>query len=237
MRVAMVRVGIDTGSGGAHGPLFQDGSFEFIPIPDDLGFDHRTYSNTSGRRGNKLVEFLPRSLQARMANQSMHVDPEFSTFTYGDPTRPKAGLRHLQAEDMLVFHCGLQGWDFEYPPALYLAGYFEVKAAGEAKDFSERELRTLFSENFHVRHRDVFERQKDRLVLVKGSAKSRLLNKAVLLSTTGQDRLGRPLKVLSPEMREVFGSFGGKLSFQRSPTRWVEPSFTLGAAQFMRSLD
>jgi hypothetical protein len=202
-----------------------------------LGIDNRTYSNTFSKRGNKLIEFLPRSLQARMANQSMHVDPEFSTFTYGDPTRPKAGLRHLQAEDMLVFYCGLQGWDFESPPALYLAGYFEVKAAGEAKDFSERELRTLFSENFHVRHRDVFEQQKDKLVLVKGSAKSRLLKKAVLLSTTGRDRLGRPLKILSPEMRGVFGSFGGKLSIQRSPTRWVEPSFTRGAAQFMRSLD
>ena len=237
MKVAMVRVGIDTGSGGAHGPLFEDGSFEFIPIRDGFGFDNRTYSNTSGRYGNKLVEFLPRSIQDRMANQPMHVDPEFSTFTYGDPTPPKAGLRHLQVEDMLVFYCGLQGWDFESPPALYLAGYFEVEAAGKAKDFSERELRTLFGENFHVRHRGVFERQKDRLVLVKGSANSRLLNKAALLSTTGQDRLGRPLKILSPEMREVFGSFGGKLSIQRSPTRWVEPSFTLRAAQFMRSLD
>jgi hypothetical protein len=237
MKVAMVRVGIDTGSGGAHGPLFRDGSFEFIPIRDDFGIDNRTYSNTSGGHGNKLVEFLPRSLQARMANQSMHVDPEFSTFTYGDPTRPKAGLRHLQAEDMLVFYCGLQGWDFESPPALYLAGYFEVEAAGRAKDFSERELSTLFGENFHVRHLDVLKRQKDSLVLVKGSAKSRLLNKAVLLSTTGRDRLGKPLKILSPDMREVFGSFGGKLSIQRSPTRWVEPSFTRGAAQFMRSLD
>jgi len=237
MRVAMVRVGIDTGSGGAHGPLFQDGSFEFIPIPDDFGIDNRTYSNTSGRRGNKLVEFLSRSLQVRMANRSMHVDPEFSTFTYGDPTRPKAGLRHLQTEDMLVFYCGLEGWDFESPPALYLAGYFEVEAAGRAKDFGERELSTLFSENFHVRHRDVFEQQKDSLVLVKGSERSRLLNRAVPLSTIGQDRLGKPLKILSPDMREVFGSFGGKLSIQRSPTRWVEPSFTRGAAQFMRSLD
>jgi hypothetical protein len=237
MKVAMVRVGIDTGCGEAHGPLFRDGSFEFIPIPDDCHVDHRTYSNTSGRRGNKLVEFLPKSRQAKMANKSMHVDPEFSTFTYGDPTRPKAGLRHLQTGDMLVFYCGLQGWDFESPPALYLVAYFEVEAAGRAKDFSERELSTLFSENFHVRHRDVFEQEKDSLVLVKGSAKSCLLNEAVLLSTVGQNRLGRPLKVLSPEMQEVFGSFGGKLCIQRSPTRWVESGFTLRAAQFVRSLD
>lgn len=32
------------------------------------------------------------------------------------------------------------------------------------------------------------------------------------------------------EMQEVFGSFGGKLSFQRSPTRWVDAEYTEGAA-------
>jgi len=233
----MLRVGIDMGSGGTHGPLFRDGSFEFIPIPDGFGMDDRTYGNTLGTHGRKLVEFLPKSLQARMASQSMHVDPEFSTFTYGDPTPPKAGLRHLQTGDTLVFYCGLQGWDFESPPGLYLVGYFDVQAAGKARDFHERELRRLFGENFHVRHRDIFEQQKDSLVLVKGSANSRLFNKAVLLSTTSQDRIGRPLKVLSPEMQGIFGSFSGRLSFQRSPTRWVEPSSALRAAQFMRSLD
>ena len=34
MQVVLLRVGIDTGSGGIHGPLFADGSFEYIPIPD-----------------------------------------------------------------------------------------------------------------------------------------------------------------------------------------------------------
>ena len=237
MKVALLRVGIDTGSGRAHGPLFQDGSFEFIPIPDGFNIDTRTYGNTYGRSGCKFIEFLPSSMHPRMANQSMHVDPEFSTFTYGDPTSPKAGLRHLQAGDLLIFYCGLQGWDFECPPALYLAGYLEVEAAGRANDLGDLELKSIFGENFHVRHPAIFQRQQESLVLVKGSAKSRLLNRAVLMSTTGRDRRGKLLKILSPEMREVFGSFRGKLSFQRSPTRWVEPGFTLRAAQFMRSLD
>ena len=34
MQVVLLRVGIDTGSGGILGPLFSDGSFEYIPIPD-----------------------------------------------------------------------------------------------------------------------------------------------------------------------------------------------------------
>jgi len=43
--------------------------------------------------------------------------------------------------------------------------------------------------------------------------------------------------VLSPEMQEIFGSFNGRLSFQRSPTRWVDPAYATRAADFVRSLD
>ena len=236
MKMAMLRVGIDTGSGGAHGPLFEDGSFELVPIPDSSGVDPRTYGNTVGTKGRKLVDHLPERLRAKMRDRSLHSDPEFVTFTYGDPTTPKAGLRRLKQSDMLVFYCGLEGWDTRSEPALYLIGYFEVLAAGMAAGFSPTEIEYLFGENFHVRHPEVFERQRDRLVLVKGSAESRLLTKAVPISVLGQDVRGKPLKILSPEMQEVFGSFGGRVSFQRSPTRWVEAAYIDRAAEFVRSL-
>lgn len=237
MRVAMLRIGIDTGSGGMHGPLFQDGSFEFVPIPDSRGDDERTYGNTTGRRGHKLVEYFPSRRQSAMRDQSIHFDPEFATFTYGDPTPPKAGLRNLEHGDLLVFYCGLEGHDFTSEPALYLMGYFDIQTAGKAADWRDQETRRLFRNNFHVRHQNVFERQKAELVLVKGSNRSRLLRKAVRISVMGQNRLGQPLKVLSPKMQKIFGTFDGKLSFQRSPTRWVDPAFVARAAHFVRSLD
>ncbi len=168
-------------------------------------------------------------------DRSIHADPEFTTYTYGDPTSPKAGLRRLE-EGMLVFYCGLQGWGFPSEPSLYLMGYFEVLAAARAGDFSPDEIETHFSENFHVRHQEVFERQRDRLILVKGSEESRLLEKAVPMSTLGQDVAGKPLKILSPEMQGIFGGFGGRVSFQRSPTRWVDAAYAAGAAEFVRSL-
>jgi hypothetical protein len=115
--------------------------------------------------------------------------------------------------------------------------YFEVERAGLADSLSVAETRTLFGSNFHVRHQSVFERQRAELVLVRGSDASRLLHKAVRISEMGRDRAGKPLKVLSPEMQKVFGSFGGKLSFQRSPTRWVDPDHVDRAAAFVRSLD
>lgn len=122
------------------------------------------------------------------------------------------------------------------PIPLYLMGYFEVERAGRATEFTKTELDRLFSCNFHVRHRRVFNRQKESLVLVKGTSNSRLLHKAVRVSADGKDCAGKPLKILSPAMRKVFGDFGGKVSIQRSPPRWVDPDFNAKAAEFVRSL-
>src|SRR5205085_11672152 len=132
------------------------------------------------------------------------VDPEWETFTYGDPTTPKRSLRLLQPGDFLVFYCGLQawasekGWNGDCRPALYLAGYFEVALAGMAGDFDKKALKSEFGKNFHVRYRTVFEKQKDDLVLVKGGPGSRLFRRACQISSEGKDRAGKPLKVLSP---------------------------------------
>jgi len=235
MKIALLRVGIDSGSGGIHAPLFADGSFEFIPIPDDFGLDRRTYGNTRGRFMPSLLDYFPERMKARMANQSVHYDPEFETFTYGDPTSPKAGLRRLEQGDLLVFYGGLQGFDHVSPPELYLIGYFEVMLAGIASHLSDSAI-DLCRANFHVMHQSVFARQKTRLILIKGGDGSRLFNRAVRISSTGTNRLGKPLKILSPKMAGIFGSFGGKESIQRSNPRWVSDGHIGTASHFVRGL-
>jgi Nucleotide modification associated domain 3 len=239
MQIVLLRVGIDTGSGGIHGPLFRDGSFEFIPIPDRFrgtGVDERTYGNTRGRLARPLVDYFPKSRRERMFNESIHFDPEFATFTYGDPTAPKALLCRLTEGSLLVFYAGLKGFDFECPPALYIVGYFKVARAGRASSYSQTELAEMFRNNFHVMHLEVFDDQKDRLVLVKGTVNSRLLTKAVRLSSLGAAKNGRPLQRLSPDMQQVFGDFGGNTAIQRSPPRWVAPEFIQRAAAFVDAL-
>jgi hypothetical protein len=239
MQVVLLRVGIDTGSGGIHGPLFSDGSFEYVPIPDCFGgkgVDKRTYGNTRGKSGKSLVEYFPETRQDNVFNQSVHFDPEFETFTYGDPTRPKAKLRQLSEGSLLAFYAGLKGWNFDCPPSLYIIGYFEIARAGLAASFTQAELTKMFQNNFHVMHSGVFKNQKDRLVLVKGNANSRLLKKAIKISSAGTDKNGRSLHRLAPEMQAVFGSFGGNTSIQRSPPRWVAPEFIKRAAQFISAL-
>src|SRR5712692_5280668 len=212
MQVVLLRVGIDMGCGGIHGPLFSDGSFEYIPIPDNFrgrGVDHRTYGNIRGREGRTLIDYFPEARRERFSEQSVHFDPEFETFTYGDPTPPKASLRRPSEGSLLVFYAGLKSWGFDCPAALHIVGYFEVAQAAFATSFRQSDLAGMFRNNFHVMHREIFEDQKDRLVLVKGNANSRLLKKAVRIGAVGTDRSGHPLHRLAQEMQKVFGDFHG----------------------------
>jgi len=116
-------------------------------------------------------------------------------------------------------------------------GYFEIAKAGIASEMGDQLVRREFFENFHVRHSTVYRDDRDALVLVKGGRESRLLKQAVLISEMGVDRNGTPLKVLSHEMRRIFGDFGGKVAIQRSPPRWVRPESVRSATDFVQSLD
>jgi len=241
-KAVLLRVGIDSGCGGIQGPLFSDGSFEFICIPDKKRVSEHTYGNCIGQNGLPFSEYFPESHRDKIAAQTIHLDPEFTTYTYGDPTSPKRSLRKFKRGDFLIFYCGLQewnrqtGWQTNQTPALYIVGYFVVETAGMATDFSKSDLKSQFGENFHVRYPSVFEVQQEELVLVKGGLGSRLLSKAYKISALGKDRQGKPLKILSPEMQEIFGDFGGKVSIQRSPPRWIENSFVDKAISFVSTL-
>ena len=59
-QVVLLRVGIDAGCGGIQGPLFKDGSFDFVCIPDNKGVSVHTYGNMVGRNGKALGRLLRR---------------------------------------------------------------------------------------------------------------------------------------------------------------------------------
>src|SRR3954468_12432976 len=87
-QVVLLRVGVDSGCGGIQGPLFKDGSFDFVCIPDNKGVSVHTYGNMLGRDGKPLAGYFAESRRKVAAGQHVHHDPEFETFTYGDPTTP-----------------------------------------------------------------------------------------------------------------------------------------------------
>lgn len=236
MNIVLLRVGIDTGCGGIHSPLFHDRTFEFVPIPDSRGLDKRTYGNFKGRVGRVFAEYFPKCYQERARSQAMHVDPEFESFTYGDPTPPKRGLAKMQPGDLLVFYAGMEGWGHIVQPALYLVGMFRVELAGFAPSFTSEQLQANFRQNYHFRHLTVFAEQRERLVLIKGGKGSRLFQKAHLIGETVRRENGTSWQIITPKMEETFGKFGGIGSLQRSTPRWVEDKLVSKAEMFVESL-
>jgi hypothetical protein len=234
-QVVLLRVAIDTGSGGMLGPIFADDSFEFIPIDasrDSLG---RTYGNTKGRYKRNFIEYFPKLLRAKMENALLHFDPEFKTFTYGDPTTPKQSLKKLERGDLLVFYAGLKGWDgCKTPPGLYIIGYFVVKTAGRYNDLKRAGLLQQFAKNWHILNKD----ESNRLILISGGQGSRLLDKSVRISALEKalDKGGHPVSVLDSALQRHFGNFTELNAIQRSTPRWVKPEFSKKAAAFVLSL-
>jgi hypothetical protein len=134
-------------------PIFADGSFEFIPIPERYGSsESRTYGTIKGRRGRSLSEFLP----GEYFNKTVHYDPEFDTCTYGDPTTKRTRLLKLTHGDLLVFYAGLKPSDnTKYEKALYIIGYFTIDNVVDFDKLSDQEIEKCFHiyhNNAHIPH-------------------------------------------------------------------------------------
>ncbi len=221
MKAMLLRVGIDKGCGGALSPIFSDGSFEYIPIPesDPKTNESRTYQNTLGRTGKPLSDFLP----SKICQSKMHFDPEFETFTYGDPSKSKRKfLLKLEKNDLLVFYAGLTPYkNDKYPNALYIIGYFVVENVANFNELSKEDrlkFFNLYSNNSHVKCGDL----KDLVIIEGNRRKSKLMGKSVLISSQKLNRIGRPYHAVSPEIEKLLGIKG---SIQRSiPPRMIRDS-------------
>jgi hypothetical protein len=223
MKALLLRVGIDKGCGGALGPIFEDGSFEYIPIPEakDNKIDNRTFSNTKGISGKYMADYLPKKIK----NKKIHFDPEFETFTYGDVSPPKNNyLLKLEKNDLLVFYAGLTPYkNDKFEEALYIIAYFVVEtvidfnkicASGNINSTEKTKFSKLYSNNAHLKTNDL-----ENLVIVVGNIKSRLMDHAILISERRPDKMGRNYHAVSPEMEKLLGIKG---SIQRSiPPRMI----------------
>ncbi len=216
MKAMLLRVGIDKGSDGILAPLFKDGSFQYIPLSekDPETGEKRTFQDLDGIRGEKLSEYLPE----KIVNRKIHHDPEFETFTYADEGHKAIYLSKLRKGDYLVFYAGLSpgegGGD-----GLYLIGYLvveEVLELGKLTRDQQLKLEGNYPSNSHLKRP-----RKEGVVLVVGDpVKSKLISKALPLSSPKLDKRGRPYHAVSKDMEKLLGVQG---SIQRSiPPRFIE---------------
>lgn len=219
MKVMLLRVGIDTGTDGALAPIFEDGSFEYIPISegDSRSKEDRTYKNTVGRSGKPLSAFLPKSIEDR----TMHFDPEFVTFTYGDPTSKRRFLLKLERGDLFVFYAGLRPYqNGKYKTALYIIGYFLVDKVIDFNKLSKEEIKERYKKYPNNAHLKRSYDTTDLVIVVGDKKKSKLLKKAILISQLKLNKIGTSYQAVSKKMEELLGISG---SIQRSiPPRFIK---------------
>lgn len=209
-KALLLRVGIDRGTGGALGPIFPDGTFEYVPIPESVSTRFpTTYRDLPGRHVNTLGEILP----ARLASRRPHFDPDFSFFTYGDAApRKRRQLLRLLPGDLLVFYAGLIPDPPDDRPRLFAIGYFTVKRVYDltSRDLDRPDLRRRFGQTAHF-----LRRPRDRqFALVEGRPRfSKFFRRALPLGD-GSDCL----------LRDLDG-FGYRGSLLRAVGHWIgEPS-------------
>ena len=179
------------------GPIFEDGTFEFIPIPE-----------TPNIRGNHAVRYrdlksfyhreedLTRYVPKRYWDLATHSDPEFETFTYGDncETAPRAAsLKGLERGDNLFFIVRLERWNDAGPTSeygFYLIGCLEIEDwLPNVRSRPRREVFASVCENAHVRRGLANARHWDGFWVFRGSERSRRFRRAVPVTRALVDRV------------------------------------------------
>lgn len=191
---------INVGANASHrfaGPIFPDGSFEFLPIPED-----RDLPVGQGVRYHNLRSFhdpeqdLLRYIPERLWDRTAHADPEWDTFTYGDncATSPRAAsLKRVEPGDRLLFLVRLQSWDEDGPTdthGFYLVGFIHVD--GMLRDVKARPddgAMALFGRNSHIRRGQSDPGLWDGFCVFSGSSQSRRLSRAAPLDRAMADRV------------------------------------------------
>lgn len=186
MQAVAINVGANTNEPGFRGPIYGDGRFEYVPIPESAPLRPGAEVPTYGE--------LDLSIDVGdVADAAVHLDPTFAgahgceRYTYGDPHGVKARpLSALSAGDWVFFYATLTT---SGEPAEWMApewGAYLVGAFRLARDpIADAELGTLtaaeravFENNAHLK-RDPF----DAAVLLHGDPdESALFDTAIPLS-------------------------------------------------------
>ena len=197
-RALAINVAANTNLPGVRGPIYPDGHFVYLPIPEretvDPAADVPTYDDLLAS-----LPPLPFELSAETRTRAIHLDPAFAdypycdTYTYGDEHALKAGpISELEPGDSLYFYATLTrhepptgvdtgdavGWVAPEWGA-YLIGEFrvaEILDSDACESLSPADNAAVAS-NAHCK-RATF----DAKVLVRGDADSRLFKRATPLS-------------------------------------------------------
>lgn len=200
----LINVGSNSSCPNGRGRIFENGTFEYLPIPEEAETSEKvpTYADL----GFHNVKF---------PNLRVHVDPEFKGFTYGHIKRGFGDVKSilkLGKEDAFFFYATLQSgscW------GSYIIGWLMGLDVYDRRNLSVEEIMGLkscgFGNNAHLKRVDPSVD-----FLIKGGHGSRLLQKAFPLN-----EIDEPLEFKS-SLKEIVLTASGKEITAGSPWfRWT----------------
>jgi len=224
--------------GGFHSPIFNDSSYLFIPIPEWNIIPEKalTYGDYQWN-GKSVEEYLPATIRSvPSVKRTIHNDPEFNTFTYGSPRHVKRRngkeateknynrLRKLEMGDILALYAAFKNHECVSHPrnGYYFFSYIIIQTViwylnpillCDAK-------KQLVINNHHYIHN-----YQDQVIVVGNKTESRVLDKAVLLSSSMKNRKPPNYCNYYPHqsVREKLGGYDKALNF--SSLRQIDSSY------------
>lgn len=166
----LLNVGSNSTKPNGRGRIFEDYTFEYLPIPET----------------KKTAQRVPTYRELGFPNVKhpdlfVHLDPGFETFTYGHVKRGFGDIEALlclEENDVLFFYATLQKMD-EWAP--YIIGYFRDLKVHDCRGLSKSETLSLKSQglgdNAHLRRLDPSVD-----LLIQGGKNSKLMRRAFPLA-------------------------------------------------------
>jgi len=191
----IINVGANTRHRGLVSPLWENGVFCFMPIPEEGMLPDPSKDLFPGCPNlPSFADFVKPQIafcvHEKYLTKTVHEDPEFETFTYGDNpdgrARGKAAnlKKHLSNGDLLFFFAGLtavRGHELIGDYRFYFVAFFEISSIlPKVTAMPTQDQLTLFGRNAHIRRGQADPGFFNGFWVWKGSDNSQLFRKAIL---------------------------------------------------------
>ncbi|MFB6228115.1 MAG: hypothetical protein ABEH88_05970 [Halobacteriales archaeon] len=238
MTVVLCGIGCDTTNAGRVAPIYEDGRFEYVPIPEkthetEETATHGTWSlrHDEGVAADLLSAITPDPSEGTtvrgeaLREWPLHHDPNFEALAYGEH-RPNyvRRLRGLEPGDVVGFYAGLR------PPGggrahRYLIGYTSVNCVDVIPPGTSREeageLFDAHPENAHAKRARTGGRfyDEETVVLVDGREPGGLFERDPVQMSVYEVKPDneRPQYYLDPAFAERFAVTEGRDNMQFKP--------------------
>lgn len=194
---------------GRGGILPKDRTFQYLPIEESrkLTLNAPTYREYCRKKGFT-------DMKLKDPDRRVHLDPEFTTFTYGHVWRGFGDycLWDMESGDILFFYATLDLLPKRITWGLYIIGYFTIDHVVDTRKMSGDQIRRLkgFKKNAHLKRVNP-----EVGLLIKGSADSRLYQHAIQLSHPSDNHR------VHPDFRRELTTVKGKPLVGNTWHRWL----------------